>query len=107
MKLNKVQAQIPEIKTEPVPFHEPVRVTTPTPPQTDWMDVGDDGDMRNIPPVKPCVSTVPESDDVSPVTKSQICFSCNKDLTLVPRALRNRHKTKCKKRYEKRHDKYY
>ena len=93
-KLKQAQAIGLELHPEP----EPERVITPTPSENDWMDVGDNG---NMPDVSPSLSIIPVVVTGVPAlyeVAKHICFFCGKNLTLAPRKMRIRHKSRCKKK---------
>ena len=94
-KLKQAQAIEPELELEP----EPERVITPTPSENDWMDVGDNN--GNMPDVSPSLSIIPVVVTGVPAlyeVANHICFFCGKNLTLAPRKMRIRHKSRCKRK---------
>ena len=105
---NKLQARV-QLVHEPEPGPEPERVTTPTPSESDWMELdtmsilpdGSTSDNMPILPVVssdtmtilPVVSRVPSLYDVQ-----NSCLFCGTNLTSVNRKIRNRHKSRCKRK---------
>ena len=92
----KAQAQT-QLVPEPEPEPGPERITTPTPSESDWMELDTlpilpDESSHNM-PILPVVSRVPSLYDVQ-----NSCLFCGTNLTSVNRKIRNRHKSRCKRK---------
>ena len=105
----KAQAQT-QLVPEPEPEPGPERITTPTPSESDWMELdtmpilpdGSTSDNMPLPVVSlssdtmtilPVVFRVPSLYDVQ-----KSCLFCGTNLTSVNRKIRNRHKSRCKRK---------